>query len=231
MRKSLVCNSILVCLVIFPGDNFFSQEASVQQIVKTIQSRIVDRDSTLSDYTVKMDITMRNYKKDPPEIEFSEQQQRTYRDGKPVEIQGTGEFTTNSSDSTDSDSSENSQEMRMGMTDPLSVFKSPEEYTFSLGNSPEDSLLVLEVTPNSPTQETYKGTFTLRKSGWSLLRANLTPGAEIPHVKSMETSAVFTEFEGFPVSKSLRSRFQGKYLLVFTFNMGFEIEMEYANID
>lgn len=229
MEKRSLISVVVVGFMLFPGVILFSQENQVQQIVESIQSQIIERDSTLSDYTVLLDMTMLNYKKDPPEVQFAQQQKQEFRDGKLVEAQGTGDTTSVSSESASSDSTGNSQ--RMSMTDPLYIFKFQEKYTFSLKNSPVDSLIIIQVEPKNPSQDTYKGTFTLGITDWDLRRAELTPAADIPHVKSMETTATFTEFDGFPVTKTIKSRFQGKYLLVLSFDMGLQVEMKYADLD
>lgn len=224
-KLALSIAQIIVVIAFFQTQAIFAQDLTAQTVVKHIQSRLENRDSTLSDYTVQMDMKYLDYKDETPKVEQTEHQEWIFQNGELVERKSSAENESNQKKSTETDTTKVTKEMKMG--DPLAIFQSPDEYNFHLKNPPSDSLLIVQVTPKNPTKESYKGTFTLRKSDLKMLRADLKPGANIPHVTSAETKVTFTQFEGFPVTKTVQSRFTGKYLIFFSFDKGIQITMHY----
>lgn len=222
-RSYVFAISMASWLILFFANCITAQEVTVQTVVDHIQSELAKRDSALLNYTVKMDMKYMDYKDDPPKVERTEQQEWIFRDGELAERKSAAEDDDNNL-SSETDTSQVTKEMRMG--DPLAIFESPDQYHFTL-ESRTDSLLQIEVIPREPAKESYQGTFTLRKSGLQVLRADLKPGATIPHVTSAETKVDFTTFLGYPVTQTVTSRFKGKYLLFLSFDKGIKIKMSY----
>jgi|GEM_PF-3447504 len=202
-----------------------AQDHELHGIIDSLRNQVVRRDSLLRNYSMLVNFTYITYENGDSTIDRTERHRLVFRDGKVAERMVLSEDSVKV-ESVVNDTEE-SGSRSMEMADPLDLFKSG-DYAFILEDSPSPEIYKIRATPEEPTRESYRGTFEVRKDGLEVVHAMLKPGGKIPHVKEAQFDVDFTYFRGVPVTKSMFNRFRGKYLLVFSFDKGMQIEMEYT---
>lgn len=215
---------LAILFVTSGSQRILAQDREVETIVQHVRSQLNRRDSLLQDYTIQMDFSYYDYDDGDSTLEHSEKQKWIFRNGELVKRMMISPDSV-IIDSAGQDSNQ-TETRSLELDEPLEPFQS-NAYTFTLKESDSPEVWEIYTVPGTPSQSRYEGTYTIKKSDFRVLSADLEPSAKIPHVKEASFDVIFSTFRDFPVTATMSSRFRGKYLLFFSFDKIITVRMTY----